>query len=164
MKYKNKLSRGVSIIEMLIVISIFAVLGVVVTQSVSLTLRGSRKSEANIKVRENLGYTLGVIERQLRNANSITTCPNLDPLRIDYQDQADNPSSFSCSGSSVASGSASLTSDEVLVTSCSFTCVPGTGANPPQIDVLLVGRSAGNAGVESGNVTVSTKINLRTYY
>ena len=74
----TKLQKGMSLLEILVVVAIFSILGVIVTRSVLLTLRGSKKSESQVKVRENVNYALAVIERQLRNADSIVTCPN-DP-------------------------------------------------------------------------------------
>ena len=62
----KKTLKGMSLLEILIVVAVFSILGVIVTRSVLLTLRGSKKSESQVKVRENVSFSLGVIERQLR--------------------------------------------------------------------------------------------------
>src|SRR4030043_751743 len=63
---------GYSIIEILIVIGIFAIFSVVVTQSVILSLRGTKKSGSVVTVKEDLEYAASTIERVLQNATSIT--------------------------------------------------------------------------------------------
>lgn len=155
------MNKGMSLIEILIAVAVFAVLGIITTSAIALTLRGSKKSELSLKVRENVGYSLSVIERQLRNADSIVACV---PTRIDYLDSLGNPAYFSCNNAEdyIASGSARLTSDEIVVTSCSFTCELG-GSNPPSVSVSLEASDAQNAGVEGSSITISTKVYLRTY-
>lgn len=156
-----------SLLEILVVVAIFAILGVIVTRSVILTLKGSKKSESTLKVRENLNYAIGVIERQLRNSSSISECPNTDPTRVDYVDERGIATSFSCSLVSgegfVASGSAQLTSSEVDVTSCNFYCDIGTSTNTKSVDVTLTAKEANTSGTQDSIITVSTKVFLRTY-
>lgn len=165
-----KSERGMSLMEVLVVITIFAVLGILVTQSVALTLQGSRKSESIVKARENLDYSLSIIERQIRSAGSITSpCPNPGADKsISYLDQNGDPGSFSCVNtgavnSYIASGSARLTNDAVKVTSCSFVCTPATATNPPLITVDVALKEASASGVQSANVSASTQIYLRNY-
>ncbi len=163
--------EGLSLIEVLIVITIFAVLGVLVTQSVALTLMGSRKSESIVHARENLDYSLNIIERGIRGATVVTPCSNADTTTINYLDQNGNNGLFSCQGtlgsigSYVASGSASvhLTSNTVKIMSCVFHCYPATSTNPTYVTVDLTMREATASGAQSANVTGSTQIRLRNY-
>ena len=129
--------KGMSLLEILVVISIFAILGILVTQSVVLTLQGSKKSESMVRARENLDYSLSIIERQVRGASSVSPCTGLAVSTISYLDQNGQQGSFSCvntgaANSYIASGSANLrlTTDAVKVTSCSFVCSPATANNP----------------------------------
>jgi prepilin-type N-terminal cleavage/methylation domain-containing protein len=163
---------GMSLLEVLVVITIFAVLGVLVTQSIVLTLQGSKKSESMMRARENLNYSLGIIERQIRGAISITSpCPNTEPGEdkiINYLDQNGSEGSFSCQqmgtdNSHVASGSARLTNDAVMIVDCSFICSLGTGANPDLITVRLALKEASASGAQSASVSASTQIYLRNY-
>lgn len=162
------MNKGVSLVEILVVIAVFAILGIVTTQAVLLTLRGTKKSEAVIKVRENLNYAMAVMERQLRNSEEITsTCPG-GGLSINYRDERGAAASFSCvnvgpSAGYVASGSAQLTSTDITVTSCSFSCTTGTSSNPPSVTISLTGKGASDTGVTGAEVSVETKIFLRTY-
>lgn len=162
------LNSGMSLLEILVVIAIFAILGIIVTRSVVLSIGGSRKSESVVKVRENLNYSLAIIERQIRNANSISQCPNPDPTRIDYKDRDGNPAFFSCvnlggSDPYIASGSARLTNDLIQVTQCSFTCVAATSTNPALVTVTLEAKDSGAMGVQNATVSTTTQIYLRNY-
>jgi len=165
---KKFINNGMSLLEVLVVITIFAILGILVTQSIVLTLIGSQKSESMVKSRENLDYSLNIIERQIRNANSITVCPNLDPAVIDYLDQNGKPSSFSCVNtgndeSYIASGSSRLTNDAIKIVSCSLVCTPGTETNPSFVSVDITVKEASAAGIRSADVSATTQIYLRNY-
>jgi prepilin-type N-terminal cleavage/methylation domain-containing protein len=159
--------KGFSLIEVLVVITIFAVLGVLVTQSVVLTLIGSRKSESIVHARENLDYSLNVIERHIRNAGAIiSTSP--DNYAIIYVDQNGKTSSFSCNDmqsddSFVASGSARLTNDSVKVTDCSFIWTPGIGGSPDLVQISMTMADSSATGVQGSSVTSTMQIHLRNY-
>ncbi len=160
--------KGMSLIEILVVVSIFAILAIITTRSVLLTLQGSKKSETLVKVRENLGYSMGVVERQIRNANTISECPNSDTNTINYTDQNGNAASFSCVNVGsvngyIASGSARLTSTEITITGCSFMCTPGTSANPSLVNVTLEAKDAAAVGIQNSSVSTTTQIYLRNY-
>lgn len=168
---KVNMNKGISLMEILVVITIFAVLGILVTQSVLLTVRGSKKSETLVRVRENLNYAMGVIERQIRNADSID-CAGSSPTELKYTDQEGNNSSFWCLGIGgedpyVASGagvpSSRLTASTVKVTECSFVCTPEDSVNLGHVDIAIEAKSAGSTGTESSMVTVTNKIYLRNY-
>lgn len=163
-----KSEKGLSLLEVLIVITIFAVIGILITRSIVLTLGGTKKGESIIKVRENLDYAMGVIERQIRNANSIPVCTNSSATTLNYIDQNGGAGSFSCmniggADSFVASGSARLTNNSIQITNCSFTCTQGTGANPPSVSVNLEAQESGNSGTQNSKVSTTTQIFLRTY-
>ncbi len=160
--------QGVSLLEILVVVTIFAILGIMTTQAVLLTIGGSKKSESLIKVRENLSNSMGIIERQIRNADSIPECPNPTDTRLDYLDQSGSSASFSCSNLGtddgyVASGSARLTSNLIKITYCNFVCTPGTSANPPSVTVNLNAEDVGLGGSHGAKVSTSTQIFLRNY-
>lgn len=152
------MSKGLSLIEILMTITIFALLGLIVTSAIALSMKGTKKGESTIKVRESLDYAVSVIERQLRNAEKVEPCPNTDLQRLDYYDSAGAATFFSCVGVGgadgyVASGSARLTTADAAISACSFTCLVGTAASPPQVQIEI----------SSGTVSLTTKIDLRTY-
>ena len=105
MKDKNKrknLAKGFSLIEMLIVVAVFSILAVVATQSLSSSLRGSKKSESQVIVRENVDFALSTMERLLRNADSLN-CASSDANTLVYIDEYGNSVRFDCSSGSISS-------------------------------------------------------------
>lgn len=166
---KNNLRKGISLFETIIVVAIFATVAVLTTRSTFLTLRGSKKSDSQIKVKENIEYALNIVERQIRNAELISsTCDGSSLGRLDYIDAAGISTFFSCedigeASGYLASGSARLTSDEINITSCSFVCTPQTGSVPTDIVLNLTADETNASALESGGVTTSTKILLRNY-
>lgn len=159
-----KKNSGLSLIEILVVITVFSILAILATRGVLLTLRGSRKSDALGRVRENVGYSIAVMERNLRNAQTIDCSSE---TQIDYTDPNSTAGYFSCenigSGGYVSSSSARLTNDQVNVTACTFTCAAATTGVPPSVDINITAEDANTQGAEGGQVTIQTQVNLRTY-
>lgn len=159
--------KGFSIIEMLIVISIFAVIGILVTSAMSQTLRGSKKSDSLIRVRESVNYSLSVIERQIRNSESITPCTGAPSTSLNYRTIEGIQTSFTCTslGPSgyIASGSARLTSTDISVTACSFTCSDLNANNPSIVTLNITAEDATNTSIEKGSVTSQIEIITRNY-
>lgn len=153
--------QGFSLIELLVVISTFSILAVLVTQSIALTLRGSKKSESLYKVREDVSYAMNIMERLIRGAREITCT---DSLTLDYIDEYGADTYFSCEGGAngyIASGSARLTSDSTNI-DCSlgntFNC-----SSPNYVEISITAESAEASGIEGSKMTSSTKILLRVY-
>ena len=159
--------QGFSLFEMLIVIFIFGILGALSTQIIMLSLRSSAKSESLVKVREDLNYTLSVMEREIRGASSIT-CPDTNTLN--YTNSLGLPGSFVCLTSDnttyyVASGSAQvrMTGTDVSMSTCSFECDEGSANSPPSVTINLQAKNTNKSGVETANMSVETQIYLRNY-
>lgn len=163
----NKNNKGFSIIEMLVVISIFAVIGVFTTRAISLTLRSSKKSDSLVRVRENVNYSLAVLERQIRNSERVASCTGVATSSITYTSVEGIVSSFSCitPGASgyIASGSARLTSSDISITTCSFTCTQTDANNPAVVRINVVAEDATSTSIEKGTVTAETEIIVRNY-
>jgi prepilin-type N-terminal cleavage/methylation domain-containing protein len=130
---KNNSYLGYSLIEILVVIGIFAILSVVATQTVLISLRGAKKSESIVNVKEELDYAAEVVSRQLQNAQAITnpsSCDGEEVPSITYRSQYQSLGNFTCldvgGDSYVASSSGGinyrLTSTKVKITTCSFSC------------------------------------------
>jgi prepilin-type N-terminal cleavage/methylation domain-containing protein len=157
---------GFTLIEMMVVVLIFSIVGVLVTRSVALSLRNSRKSESIGKVRENIDYVLNVMEREIRNAESIESCLS---TRLDYKDENGIDRYFLCnSGGYIVLNSATgrLTNPTVTIdctTTTVFACSIGTPGVPDSVDININARSNDLTGSEGFNVSSSTKILLRTY-
>lgn len=167
----RKTDKGFSLIEILVVVAIFAILAAIASQSTIFSLRGARKSDSTIKVRENLNFALSIIERQLRNARAVTPCsgPSITLSTLNYTDQYGISTSFSCnsiipSGNGyIASGAGRLTNSDIAITQCYFVCSQESTNLPPSVDVVLTGYNKLTGGAEGSLVTVDTKIMLRIY-
>lgn len=159
--------QGMSLIEILIVVSVFAILGVLTTQAVATTLKGARKSDSQIKVRENINYAFSVMERQLRSADSISVCPNPDTTSISYTSLEGISTSFSCvmgGGTGyISSGSARLTSTDIVVNDCEIVCEQTTENRLPRISISVSASDANSSGSEKGVVEIKTEIVPRNY-
>ncbi|MBI3396853.1 prepilin-type N-terminal cleavage/methylation domain-containing protein [Candidatus Woesebacteria bacterium] len=171
---KRKIKFGFSLIEMLVVIAVFSVLVVLIAQGLTGSLRSTKKSESEISVKENLDFAISVMERQLHNAKAVDIA-SCGGTTLNYTDQYDNATSFSCvlpSGSTssyLASGSAHLTNSyRDINTKCTqdiFTCsAGGVGVNDqPSVTITLSGKTVNATDVTGSTVTDVTKIFLRTY-
>lgn len=162
----NKNIKGLSLIEILIVMTIFAVIGLLSTRSIFLTIRGAKKSDSLVRVRENVNYSLSIIERQLRNSEGILNCGASTTL-LNYVSIEGTSTSFSCvtSGTDkyIASGSARLTSSDITITSCSFTCSQTDLNTPPSIKIAIDAIDNESQSVEKGTVSIQTEIVVRNY-
>lgn len=154
--------KGMSMIEILVVILVFAILATLATESLLLSLRGTRRSESSIGVRENLNQVLSIMERALHNAESVS-CPN--STTINYIDSALQSANFTCdtTGGFVASSSAQLTSPAIRVTQCTFSCTVSGAGIPDSVSISLSAQDSTASGLEQQVVTTNTEINLRTY-
>jgi len=163
-------------IELLVVVVIFTMIGYLTTVSLALTMRGARKSEAILEVRSNVSYSMSIMERLLRGArdpNCLTPFDSLgvgDNLGVEYYDQSGELVSFSCENGSngyIASDSARITNDKVSI-DCTpgnvvFNCLfPGGGVSPT-VMITLNASSSEIQGPEGSQLTSSTQILLRSY-
>jgi len=158
---KKNFEEGTSLFEVVVVVGIFAIIGVLVTSIVFLSVAGTKRSDSLISVRQNLNYAASIMERQLRSAQSVTPC-GIGSSSVTYLDQDWVSSSFVCNpGGWVASGSARLTSSDVQITACSFTC--DTAANTPTVvRIDLAGKDPNiPAWTNPSLVTISTRVSLR---
>lgn len=161
----NKSIKGFSLVEILVVITIFAVIGILSTRSLFLTLRGAKKSDSLVRVRENVNLALSVIERQIRNSESVD-CLSSTPEQLVYTALEGVDTSFSCTtgfDKYIASGSARLTSEDISVTSCSFTCSQTDVNTPPSVKINITAEDNTSSSVEKGSITTETQIVARNY-
>lgn len=160
------LHNGFSLVEMLIVVVIFAVIGILLSQTIILTLQTTKRSDTSARVRENVDFVLSVIDRQLHSASSVTSgCTGTPSAQVTYTDINGQVGSFACINAGpdgyVSSAGAQITSTQISVTDCTFTCTQLTGA--PYINVNISARDKNIPGLQNATVSASTRIYLRTY-
>lgn len=68
-----KFTRGFTIIELLISVSIIGLLAIVATQTIISTIRTNLKTEALKEVKQNGDVTLSTMTRMIQNAQTVTT-------------------------------------------------------------------------------------------
>lgn len=160
------IKSGFSLIEILVVMSIFAVLAVLATMSVTMTLKSGKKSDSLVRVRENVNYSMAILERQIRNSENVDCLTSTSTL-LNYTALGGIPSTFTCVTSGldkyIASGSGRLTSSDITVTSCSFTCTQLDANNPPSVKISIVAEDNTATSTEKGSVTTQTEIVVRNY-
>lgn len=155
----NKVNSGYSLVEMLVVMGIFSVLAVMITQVLAASLKSAKRVEVTTKIRTNLDFALASMERNLRNAKTVS-CPSATQVNFTGADGGE--SYFVYSGQSIASGSANLTGNTVKVTTCSFTCTT-SASSPPMVEISLTAQDPLVTGLEGAQVTINSRILLRSY-
>ncbi len=159
----KKLKSGFTIIELLIVIVSFSAIFVISTQAVAQSLKSIRKVDASSKVRSTADNAIGSITRKLRVARTATCTTS---RRVDFVDENKISSFFSCEnvgvGGYIASGSAILTSDEIDVVECNFTC-SSTPSSPTNVAISFKFRKAQSTSTEITEITAASSVTLRTY-
>ncbi|MBI2268467.1 MAG: type II secretion system protein [Candidatus Blackburnbacteria bacterium] len=151
---------GFTLIEILVVITIFGIVLVVANQMLFSALKGASKSEVTAKVKRDGENVISTMERQLHNARSIS-CEATEKI-VTYKNPLGTTTTFSCidigtNNGRVTSGSDTLTSSDVLVSSCSITCDPSNDPKAVLINMTLSEKTGSSLRVEE-----RSSLNLRT--
>jgi prepilin-type N-terminal cleavage/methylation domain-containing protein len=171
-----KRKSGFSLIEMLVVTTVFTILSLIITQSVFLTFRGANKAKSSLSVKENVENAVGKIERTLYNASSIggnTTYPCDGNFRTQLHlvDEFGNGISYRCLGAApnrtIASYSATFQdnltdTDNVDLTQCQLSCMNYSNT-PSIVRVRMTAVSKNYTGAEGGRYQIDKTIYLRNY-
>lgn len=159
--------QGFSLVEMLVVVGVFAVVSLIVTQSVLSSLRNTRKTDNQINVRENLNYITSVMERSLRNADQILIATSTNNLIRYINDQGDNTALFRCSGlgaiGRIESEKGQISSNDVDIETCNFTYTPAATGVPQKVAITISAKTSNTSALEESLITATTIISLRVY-
>lgn len=167
------MKKGFTLVEILVSLSILAIIVVMGTNMFLTTLKGVKKTKALTEVKQNGNYALSAMERTIRNAQSIEknsddeTCAS-EMAKINIKNLDNNLIEFACDGSKISSNSAALTSNDVKVVagSCFFDCQSGeAGVSPATITIRFSLSQAGEdvRPEEEALVDFQTKVTLRNY-
>ena len=168
--FSNK-SRGFTLIELLTVVTILGVIGTIVIAVITLTLRGTKKTDLLELGRQNGDTALSQIVKNIRYAQSLndpTTCvPTTTVSSITVTSLSDNAqTTFACRNNTIASNSAALIdTNSLTVSSCSFVCSQANAATPPTITIhyTLAPKNA-NSFVETNfTLPFQTSVTMRNH-
>ena len=175
----KKLSKGFSLIEMLIVMMIFSILAVLATSSLATSLNGTRKSESLGHVRENIEYAMSIMERSLRAAKDLD-CDASSSTRIVYKTANNIEASFEIvdcfippnDRGNIASASGGISrnlviEDDVMVVcgllNSRFTCNQGISGKPDSVTIRITAEDIEAQGAGAVSYSSETQILLRNY-
>lgn len=159
---KNSRQTGFTLLEILVVISVFVLVIALVNQIFFSTLKGTSKSQATSTVKQNGNYAVSIMQRSLYGAREITQCLS---DRVAYLDLEGKPASFLCLGAGtdagyIASGSARLTSEDVSLTNCVIRCT--TAGASTEVDISFgLKRKVGERVEEKTTLPFQTRVILR---
>ncbi len=172
------MKKGYSVIEILVVVGIFAVLGILVTQSVSLSLRSSKKSDSLVFVKQEVDYAADNIARLLQMAASVSGCAGdgAQVSALGFRDIGGNLGDFACldtppfsiggTDPRIASSSGStpnyqrMTSTNLNITNCTFSCYLSNSQLYVEFDVSANAKNT--ASEENSQYSLSKKILVRS--
>lgn len=178
------MKKGYSLIEILVVIGVFAIIGIISTQAVSLSLRATKKNDSIVLVKQELDFVSENIERLLQTANTIIVpgCSNatVATVSVGFRDAGGNRADIACidmpgnfytadhdkrvassSGESI-SYDKRMTSNNISISGCSLTCV--NQGNENYITFIATASATGIQAVEGATVTSSRQIFVRSSY
>lgn len=183
MKKISHRNDGFTLIELIVVISIVAVIAALVTGVLFSALRGSSKTNVLADVKENGNYVLSVIGRTLRFAKSFegvstdgtvftTSCAagtKYKAVKITSFDSGDIE--FSCTETTITSNGTPLLNASLVVLNqsipqsldrCSFTCIQN-GSDYPTIGVqfLLTDRNTSTLVENKAALFFQSSVTLR---
>jgi len=157
--------QGFTLIEILVVVTIFGIIVVLGSGLFFFLLKGSTKSRVLEVVRQNGDYALSVMGIMVRNASSLVSYSGSE-ITIVNPDRG--TTIFSCSGGRIASNGANLIGDEVKVDDCSsiFSLeVDPAGATPAVMTIRfsLSQKAVTARPEEQALMNFQTTVSLRNY-
>ena len=171
----KSLSLGFSFLELIVAIALLGVILIAASSLFFTSIRGGGKVDVSTQVRQNGQYALGTMEQLIRNASKVTNCtPGVALTQLVIVGKDSGETTFSCEevddGDSetgyIASNSARLVSERVVVTACEFRCSDeSTGLRAPLVNISFTVRQLGeqNARYQAAEAKLSTAVGLRSY-
>lgn len=156
---KIKKQQGFSLFEILIVMVLFVVIIVVVNQAFFAVFKGQSKSEATTKVKQNANFVLSTMQKSLHSAQSVSACT---ASTINYYDADGKSQTFSCESGLVKQSGSALSTSDIVVSSCNFTCTQEGGKKTVTLNMTFDQAGSENLKVEEkATYKVGTLIRLR---
>jgi len=170
------MKKGLTLMEMIVVVAILGGLSVAVSRIFFANLQGTERAQTLLELRQAGDSTMLNITKRLRNARRLTSaCDGTPSLAVSFASRDPNvavssgatqPTTISCIGDagidyialSVDGVESYITSSNTTVTGCEFLCrdVPGS---PPRIDIEYTLQDISSGETVDFNSTVT----LRNY-
>ena len=165
---------GFTLVEIMIGLVIFAIIGVVSLSILFMTLRVGNKSDLLVILKQNGNAAVSQVSKNIRYAkslDSLTTCVTpVTAQSVTVTSLLDNEqSTFSCTSTApftIASNGASLIDTSIAsVTDCSFTCTQTTLNDPPTITLSfkLNARNSNSLAEKTGIIPFTASVTMRNY-
>jgi len=164
--------KGFTLIELLVVAGVFVSVSTIILSIFVISLRGSRKSELLLTMKQNGNFAMSQMVKQIRYAKSIDTpascVPSVSQSSITITSLDNGQTTFSCqvSPSTLASNSAALMdTNQVKVTACSFVCSQPTAVEPPTITIsfTLLPKNVSTLSENTGSIPFTTSVTMRNF-
>lgn len=159
--------KGFTFIEILISISILGMLAVVSTTLFFRSIRGSGKSDANIKVEQEAQLSLTILRRFISNSQSVLEvegldCPNVgNSMKLLNFDGQETEYTLTEEGQ-IASNGANISSDQIEISDLVFSCERSQGV-PDSVTVNFNATSNLSDEADTTLRSYQAKVNLRNY-
>jgi prepilin-type N-terminal cleavage/methylation domain-containing protein len=166
---------GFTLVEILVVLSVFAVIVTVGGNLFFSVLRGATKTKASELVKQNGNYALTSMERNIHNAKQITDYDDTGGTYLEIKNPDGKETEYFCgnvdadSDLEIASNSASLiNSSEVRVTSCNNVFTVDEGEEGVSPDVVTISFTLAQTKTtprpeEQSTINFKTTVTLRNY-
>lgn len=158
---------GFTLIEVLIVVSLLALIFIVGANLFFSTLKGASKAEIVKEIKQNGNFALGIMKRMIRNSREID-CSTPNQITITNPDQGQTTFRLDASNriaSESASGTQFLTSSQTPASSFSLSCSPVTSGAPTEVTLQFRLTQPGylTRAEETAQVDFQTQVNTRNF-
>ncbi|OGV91706.1 hypothetical protein A3A66_02210 [Microgenomates group bacterium RIFCSPLOWO2_01_FULL_46_13] len=167
-----KLVYGYTLIEVLVVVTLTAILAVATVNLFLTSVQGGSKAARLNEVRSSGDYALAQIERLVRNADTVTCVGGSPATQLDIVKNTTPPTTYTIQiDTSVTpnriqlNAGLYLTASNIIASNLSFTCIAGTVFTPPKVGITFT-LQRGETGARPSDVVRETFVTttlLRTY-
>jgi len=160
------IKKGFTLIEVLVVVSLFSIVALVATQSLIRILGSTSNSNSTAITRENLEHAVSIFEREIINAKKINVGA-CSATSVTYIATDNSTNSFSCQTTGgitrLNQNGQALTSSQVNLTTCLITCLTPSGETEPNGVMISLEGNALDSSYDSTPVSLQTTVSLRSY-
>jgi prepilin-type N-terminal cleavage/methylation domain-containing protein len=160
-----KKHNGFTLLELLVVITVVALLSVSAVGLFYQTLRSGSKTDNIKELDQNALLAMNVMSQQVRNARKVSavgagTCPGV-ATTLSLTGSDGRTTQFSLSSGKIASNGAEISATSITISNLSFTCARQNGV-PDQITISFLAQLLQNGSVVEQK-TYTSVVDLRNF-